>query len=489
MRDLGGPWLGLQIAKRLGLTDLLPRIIEAGREHVPWPLMSLVLVLCRFCDPSSELHIAEHDYDHSALAQLLGVPAQKVNDDRLYRALDALLPHKAHLEEHLKQKLGDLFRIEYDLLLYDMTSTYFEGQAKANPLARRGHSRDQRADCKQVCIGLVVSRCGLPLGHEVFAGNTADVTTVEQMVTTMEKRYGQAQRIWVMDRGMVSQENLAFLKEGGRRFILGTPKSLLKRYQKELASRDWTSVHEGLEVQKLSGPDGDEVFILCRSAARQEKEKAMHERFAQRIQEGLEKIIASCQKKKQVPTAVAQRVGRVLGQNTRAAGAFAVQVQEDERGWAKLIWSRRQDWADWARISEGCYLLRTNIRDWSGEELWKAYMQLTQAEAAFRIHKSDLQLRPVWHQKEDRVKAHILVCFLAYVLWKTLGRWCAQAGLGYEPRKVLEELGRIKLVDVALPTRCGKTIQLACVSRPDDHQAVLLHRLGLALPTHLQTMA
>jgi hypothetical protein len=491
VRDLGGPWLGLELARRLGLTDLLERVMapEAGREEVPWPLMSLVLVLSRLCDPSSELRIAEHTYGHSAMAQLLGVPVEKVNDDRLYRALDALLPHKADMEKHLKERLGELFGIEYDLLLYDVTSTYFEGQADGNPLAQRGYSRDQRFDCKQVCIALVVSRCGLPLGYEVFAGNRSDVTTVEEIVETMEGRHGRAREIWVMDRGMVSQENIEFLKEGKRRYILGTPKSQLKRYEKELAGEDWSKVHEGLEVKKLPAPDGgEEVFILCRSADRREKEKAMHERFVKRLKEGLEKIATGCQKRKQLPLKIAQRVGRLLGQNTRAAGAFKVDVGQEADGRATLTWSHQEDWSNWASLSEGCYLLRSNVTDWSGEELWKAYMQLTEAEGAFRIHKSDLSLRPVWHQKEERVRAHILVCFLAYVLWKTLARWCSQAGLGDEPRKVLDELARIKLVDVSLPTRCGKTIRRACVSRPDDHQAIQLHRLGLILPNHLQAI-
>ena len=486
VRDFGGAWLGLELARRLGMTDLLQRLMEPGREEVPWPLMSLVLVLARLMDPSSELHVAEHSYGHSAMADLLGVPMAKVNDDRLYRALDALLPHKAALEKHLKERLGELFGVEYDLLLYDVTSTYFEGQALANPLARRGYSRDQRSDCKQVCIALVVSRCGLPLGYEVFAGNRSDVTTVEEIVTSMEARYGRAQRVWAMDRGMVSQDNIEFLKEGDRRYILGTPRSQLKRYQKELAGADWTQVHEGLEVKKLAAPDGsEEVFILCRSADRREKERAMHQRFVQRIRQGLERIAQGCLKRKQAPLTIAHRVGKLMGQNTRAAGAFQVEVGQDAQGRATLNWSCQEDWNDWASLSEGCYLLRSNVTDWSGEDLWKAYMQLTEAEGAFRIHKSDLVLRPVWHQKEERVRAHILVCFLAYVLWKSLARWCSQAGLGDEPRKVLEELSRIKLVDVVMRTDQGLRLHRRCISRPDDHQAILLHRLGLTLPEGL----
>jgi len=238
-RGFGGPWLGLQILKKLGLMELMNRLMPPGREEVPWPAMAALMVLCRLCEPSSELHIAEHFYEHSSLADVLGVPAEKINEDQLYRALDQLLPHKSELETHPKNRMGQLFKVSYDLLLYDLTSTYFEGQAEGNALARRGDWRDGRGDCKQVVIGRVVSRCGLPLGYQVLAGNRCDVTTLEEIVGTMESRYGKVDRIWAMDRGLISQEKVAFLKEGGRRYIVGTPKGMLKRYQAELASQDW----------------------------------------------------------------------------------------------------------------------------------------------------------------------------------------------------------------------------------------------------------
>jgi transposase len=493
-RAFGGVWLGMQAVDRLGLAGLLERLIEPGRETVPWPMMALVLVLSRLCDPSSELHIAEHAYEQSAMSDLLGVPASAVNEARLYRALDQLLPHKDELQKHLKQRLGELFQLKYDLLLYDVTSTYFEGEALANPLAQRGYSRDNRPDCKQVCIALVVSRCGMPIGYELFAGNKADVTTVQEIVTTMEERYGQADRVWVMDRGMVSQANLEFLKEGNRRYIIGTPKSMLRRYEKELASQDWQSVREGLEVKRCPNPEGGvggeasatETFILCRSADRRQKERAMHERFEKRIETGLTSLAKMAGKRSMTAVALAQRVGRLLGQNTRSAGLFKTDITTDADGNAMLKWKKIEAWRSWARLSEGCYLLRSNVPDWTAEELWRAYMQLTEAEGAFRIHKSDLSLRPVWHQKQERVEAHVLVCFLAYVLWKTLGQMCKSAGLGDEPRKVLEEIGRIQVVDVILPTRCGREIKRRCVMRPTAHQAILLERLGLRLPERLR---
>lgn len=496
-RRFGGPWLALELIRKLGLHDFLERTLSSGREHVPWASTALILVIARLCEPSSELHIAEHFYRQTALPELLGVPVGRVDDNRLYRGLDQLLPHKHALEAFLKDRLGQLFDLEYDLLLYDVTSTFFEGQAQANPLAQRGYSRDQRSDCKQVCIGLVVSRCGMPLGYEVFAGNTADVTTVEHIVTTMEGRYGKSDRVWVMDRGMVSEKNLDFLRAGGRRYIVGTPKSMLKKFEQELLQEDWCTIREGLEVKLCQPPRSDddplpdnaaepELFILCRSRDRLQKEEAILRRFEQKIEQRLKSMAERCEKQKRDPMKVEREVGRLLGQNSRAARLFDVTVKSTAEGHARLTWKRQEVVRDWATISAGCYLLRTNVSDWTEEELWKTYIQLTEAEAAFRIHKSDLSLRPIWHQKQERVLAHILVCFLAYVLWKMLAQLCAKAGLGHEPRRVLNELSELRAVDVVLPTSEGTEIRKRCIAKPDAHQAILLERLGLALPPHLK---
>ena len=484
VRDFGGPWLGLQVLEQLELVEFLDSVIPCGREEIPWAMMSLVLVLSRLCDPSSELRIAEHLYDRTALGDLLGVPGDKVNDDRLYRALDALLPHKSELERHLKARLGELFHIDYDLLLYDVTSTYFEGECAANPQAARGCSRDRRPDCKQVCIALVVTKGGMPLGYEVFAGNRNDSTTVEEIVESIEGKYGAADRIWVMDRGMVSEDNIEFLRERGQRYIVGTPKSHLKRFERELLEEGWETIREGLEVKVCPGPDGEETFILCRSAQRRDKEQAMHERFERRIEEGLEKLAASCRRGQRKPAVMERRIGRLLERNSRAAGLFKIDVK-DNAGRAEVLWSKVDAWREWSNLSEGCYLLRSNIMDWSAQDLWQAYIQLTQAEAAFRIHKSDLAIRPIWHQRSERVQAHIMVCFLAYVVWKALGQMCHAAGLGDEPRKVFEEIAQIRTVAVVLPTRGGPDLRRRCVAEPTKHQAILLQRLRLTLPRQL----
>jgi transposase len=485
-RRFGDVWLGLRLWQALQFDTFLEQWLPQGREQVPWAKMAAVLVLARFCEPSSELHIAEDWFRRTALGDLLGIADDKVNDDRLYRALDKLLPYKPLLEIHLQKRLGRLFDLEYDLLLYDITSTYFEGQAAANPQARRGHSRDHRRDCKQVLIGLVVSRDGYPLGYEVFAGNRNDSTTLREIVTRMEDVYGRHGRIWVLDRGMVSEAHLDWLKARGSRYIVGTPRSRLKQFAGSVRHGAWEVLREGLEVQRCADGAGVETFILCRSAARASKEQAMRERFVARIVAGLRKIRAACRRRRCEPGKIERRVGRLLGKNARAAGLFRVIVETGPDGGARIRWRRRGTAHAWARLSQGCYVLRSNVADWDADELWRAYMHLTDAEAAFRIQKTDLRVRPVWHQLAGRVQAHLLVCFLAYALRKTLEGWMARAGLGNSPTTVLEALGRIQSTDVVAPTTNGRTIRLRCVVRPDKAQAVLLNHLGLKLPQRLR---
>jgi len=485
-RRFGDVWLAWKLWQALGLDTWLEKKLPRGREDVPWDVMAAVLVIAWLCEPSSELHIAEDWFRRTALDDLLGLPEAKVNDDRLYRALDRILPQKDALETHLKERLGTLFKLEYDLLLYDVTSTYFEGQAKGNTLAARGYSRDHRSDCKQVCIGLVVSREGFPLGYEVFAGNRRDSTTLQEIVKRMEERYGSAGRIWAVDRGMIDAANLKWLKDRGSKYIVGTPKGELKRFEQELLKGDWHEIREGLDVRSVADEAGSETFILCRSADRAAKEQAMRERFEQRIEKGLEAIVRGCEKRRCDLGVTERRVGRLLGKNTRAARLFSVQVGRDETGRVVVTWSRRAAVLESAKRREGCYLLRSNVADWAAEDLWKAYMQLTEAEAAFRIQKDELRLRPVWHQTTERVQAHILVCFLAYVLRKTLEGWSQRAGLGRSIPTLLEEFARIQSTDVVLPTTHGQTVRLRCVVRPDKAQTVLLNHLGLELPQRLK---
>jgi len=317
MRQFGDVWLGLRLWQALALDELCGETLACGRERVPWSTMAAIQVIARLCEPSSELHIAEDWYRQTTLSDLLGVPAGAFNDDRLYRALDRLLPHKPAHEAHLKRRLGELFELDNELLLYDVTSTYFEGQANANPLAARGHSRDHRPDCKQVCIGLVVTRQGMPLGYEVFAGNRTDVTTVEEIVGTMEARYGRAHRIWVMDRGMTSAETVAWLQHSQRRYLIGANRNDLRILAPQLAdARDWQPVRDGVEAKLCTSPDGEETFLLVRSAERQNKERAMHARFCQRIEAALQSLEGRLARaKRPIDRAATERqIGRLLRQ-------------------------------------------------------------------------------------------------------------------------------------------------------------------------------
>ena len=491
-RAFGNVWLGWTVWRALQLEELCAELLPQGREAISWAPMAAVLVIARLCEPSSELHIAEDWYRTTALEDLLGIPAERIDDHRLYRTLDRLVLHKEAIEQHLKKRMGELFALDYDLLLYDVTSTYFEGMAAGNALAARGYSRDHRPDCKQVCIALVVTRGGMPLGYEIFAGNRTDVTTVEEIVETMEARYGLANRIWVMDRGMTSAENVAWLRRTKRRYVIGTPKSELRNWARKISeAKDWKAVRDGVEAKLCVGPDGGETFVLCRSVERREKEKAMHERFAERIEKSLRTLGKRIEHARRPLDRgkLERQIGRLLERNTRAAGRYTIDLVDDATrpSGLDLTWSARSEWDEWANHSEGCYVLRTNVTDWDAETLWRTYVQLTEAEAAFLIHKSELSIRPIWHQKEDRVRAHILVCFLAYVLWKTLEQWQSRAGLGNSPRTILDELGRIQSTDVVLPLAedPARKLRIRCVVRPDKAQALLLDRLGLKLPERL----
>ena len=489
-RQFGDVYLALALWRGTGLEELCRQLLPVGLERIAWAKMAAVLVTARFCEPYSELHIAEDWYRRTALCDLLQLGDEEVNKDRLYRALDHLLAHKATLEAHLSKRCGELFAVQNEVLLYDVTSTYFEGQAEGNPQAQRGYSRDHRPDCKQVCIALVVTFDGFPLGYEVFAGNTHDSRTLQTIVATMEARHGVTGRVWIMDRGMASAENLAWLRQTGRRYIIGAPKSELKKFAAELARPDgWRTVHEGVEVKLTSQPETKETVILCRSADRRSKEQAMHDKFSRRIEEALDRLAARIarSKKRLDPATVNRQIGRVLQQNQRAAARFAIVLEPDGcLAGFRLRADHNASFDDWVALSEGAYLLRSNITDWGDQQLWKAYIQLTQAEAAFRIQKDQLNVRPIWHQREDRVQAHILVCFLAFVLWKSLEMWQQRAGLGNSPRTILEELARIQSNDVVLPTTTHGQIRLRCVSQADAAQATLLDRLGIVLPKRMR---
>jgi len=493
VREFGQVYLGLSLWRRLGLHRLLKEILKPGQEDVPWELTACILTLARFCGQRSELEVAQRWYADSVLEDLLGVPWSQVNHARLYRGLDVLRQHKEQLCQHLVEQYRDWFGVQFEFLLYDVTSTYFEGQAQANQKAARGYSHDHRPDCKQVNIGLVVTPEGLPIGYEVFAGNRADVTTVEDMVEMMEQKYGQAQRIWVMDRGMVSQDNIEFLRERQARYIVGTPKSQLKAFEAALLEKeDWAQVQEGVEVKLVAHPDGgaNEQYVLCRSSARRQKEAAMIELARTRLRAQLDKTHASLQKRAVRDAGlIERRIGRWLGRFPAAERLLSVVVERNAAGQATgLKISEHAERSAWAEHAHGAYLLRTNCTEKDPAKLWRWYMQLSQAEDAFRISKSDLSLRPVFHQKTQRVEAHILVCFLSLALWRTLEMWMKGKDLGNCARQLLKEVATVRSLDVVLPVRQNpqaqsREVRLRIVARPDRPVAELLVRLGLELPS------
>jgi len=492
LRRFGEVYLGLALWRRLKLDAFFDEAMAEGREAIGWGTMACILVLARFCAPSSELQIAEFWYAKTALEDLLGVAAEQVNEDRLYRALDALLPHKDGLFRHFQGVYGELFGITFDLLLYDITSTYFEGKMEGNPQARRGYSRDGRPDCVQVCIALVVTPEGLPLAYEVFDGNRTDVTTVDEIVALMREKYGHERRTWVMDRGMVSEENLQHLRDSGANYLVGTPKSLLKEFEQRLLDEDWETVEPGVEVKLCAAPDGkQETFVLCRSAGRIEKERAIREKQRERLQTALHNLqthIEAPLRALRSRSQAERRVGRLFQKYSRAARFFDVQIgtapdpSHKSKSRLTMAIAARQDHCAWADLSDGCYLLRTNLTGQDAATFWKTYIGLTQVEDSFRIPKHDLGLRPIYHHRPDRAQAHILVCFLALVMWRTLQQWMHGCGLGDAPRKLLEHMAEVRSLDIVLPTPTGTDLRLRTVSRPETHLAILLQKLGLPLP-------
>src|ERR1700756_5149383 len=489
-RQFGDVYLALALWRGTGLEELCESLVAVAKEQVPWAKMMSVLVAARLCEPASELHIAEDWYRRTALSDLLQLSPEQVNKDRLYRALDELLVHKGAIEAHLARRCGELFSLDHEVLLYDVTSTYFEGEAAGNALAARGYSRDHRPDCKQVCIALVVSFDGFPLGYEVFPGNMNDARTVEKIVTTMEARHGVIGRVWIADRGMSSRANLSWLRCSGRRYIIGAAKSELKKHAALLAeTRGWRTLREGVEVRLTRCAETGDTVVLARSAERRDKERAMHEKFARRIEVGLARLAERIERARRPldRDTIQRQIGRLLQVNQRAAARYEITLLEAKSAAGfHLNVKINEAFDEWTKISEGAYALKTNITDWSDEKLWRAYIQLAQAEAAFRVQKDELSIRPIWHQRADRVEAHILVCFLAFVLWKTLELWQRRAELGNSPRTVLEEIKRIHCHDVCLPTTTHGEIKLRCVTQPDDLQSMLLDRLGITLPKRLR---
>ena len=502
-REFGACFLGWELWKQLGLDGFFEPAMDEEAVEVPWSRVAAVLAINRLCAPGSELAIEERWYPATALDDLLEIEEGKINDTRLYRCLDRILPHKSKLEQHLKQRYGELFGAEFDVLLYDLTSTYVEGAAEKNPMMGRGYSRDHRPDCEQMVIALIVNREGFPFSYETFDGNRADVSTMESILRMVERKYGKARRIWVMDRGIVSEENLAAIRKRGGQYLVGTPRRRMKRFEAELLKDDWTQVRADVEVKQIAIPQGEETYILCRTGGRKEKEKAIRKRFSlsmEKALQALEKSIASGRLKDRYK--MERRLGRIQARHPQVNDLFEVTLRETPAG-VRLLWEMKKEKEAWRDLREGAYMLRTNLQADSAEQMWSMYMQLTEAEASFRALKSELSIRPLFHQKEERVKAHVLVAFLGYALWVTLkhllqrrpaiGPQSSADGVDnaqpFSPMKALALLSTLQSADIVLPTTDGREIRLRRITEPTAEQKSLLHRLGLSLPERLKSTA
>jgi transposase len=496
MRQFGACWLGLELWQRLELDRFFGARLDEQAADVPWSRVVAVLAINRLCAPGSELAIEERWYPSTALDDLLGIEEGKINDTRLYRCLDRILPHKTQLEQHLKQRYGELFGAEFDVLLYDLTSTYVEGSAEKNPMMARGYSRDHRPDCEQMVIALIVNSEGFPFSYETFNGNRADVSTMETILRMVERKYGKARRIWVLDRGIVSEENLAAIRKRGGQYLVGTPRRQMKQFEEELLKDDWTRVKPEVEVKKISIPQGEETYILCRTAGRKEKEKAIRHRFSAHMEDALKRMaksIATGRLKDR--NKMERRLGRVQASHSQVSDLYEVALEDTPNG-IRLHWAIKEDRRIWRDLREGAYMLRTNLQAGTVEELWSEYMQLTEAEASFRALKSELYIRPLFHQLEPRVKAHILVAFLGYALWVTLKHLLKRRATvipqpsasgvhnaqPLSPMKVLDLLSTMQSADIVLPTTDGREIRLRRIAERTPEQKALLQQLGLSLP-------
>jgi len=499
-RQFGACFLGLELWKRLELDRFFERTVDGESADVPWSRVAALLAINRLCAPGSELAIEQRWYPSTALDDLLEIEDGKINDTRLYRCLDRILPHKTKLERHLKERYGALFGAEFDVLLYDLTSTYVEGVAERNPMVRRGYSRDHRPDCEQLVIALIVNNEGFPFSYETFDGNRTDVSTMETILRMVERKYGKARRIWVFDRGIVSEENLQAIRKRGGQYLTGTPRSQMKKFEAELLKDDWTRVRPEVEVRKVDIPQGEETYILCRTAGRKEKEKAIRSRFSNSMEKALkalEKSIATGRLKDR--NKMERRLGKIQARHPQVNDLYDVALRETAEG-VRLLWQIKEDRKNWRESREGAYLLRTNLQAETAEQLWSKYMQLTEAEASFRALKSELSIRPLFHQLEPRVKAHVVVAFLGYALWITLKHMLkrrpaivptpSERGVDnvepISPMRAIALLSTLQSADIVLPTTDGREIRLRRITEPTPEQKSLLRQLGVALPEHFQ---
>ena len=480
-RPFGNCWLACDLWGQLGLDRFWQDRLPDGREAISWEKVLQLLVVNRLIDPGSELRVHRHWFLASAMDELLGVDFAVAEKDRLYRCLDRLLEHKQELFVWLRQKWADLFQADFEVLLYDLTSTYFEGEMEENPKARRGYSRDGRPDCLQVVIALVITTDGFPLAYEVMNGNTADCTTLRGFLDKIEQTYGKAKRMWVMDRGIPTEAILAEMRDPGRQisYLVGTPKSRIKKHEQKWLDLPWRKVRDAVEV-KLFEQDG-ETYVLAKSEGRQAKEIAMRRKRIARLLRKLRAMRRSLPARDQL----LMRLGAAKTDAGRAFGFVQIQIpaagQPVTRESFRFLVDKTK--LKDAELRDGHYLLRSNLTDADPAVLWTRYVQLTQIESVFRSLKSELGIRPIFHRLEHRVDAHILIAFLAYSLQVSLKHRLLIHAPGLTPTAVLEKLASIQMIDVWVPTTDGRWLILPRYTQPEKDTSMLLAKLRLDLPT------
>jgi transposase len=472
--------LACELWQQLGLAGFWEERLPPGREDVPWTKVLQLLVVNQLVDPGNEFRLHRQWFDHSAMDELLGVDFAVAEKDRLYRCLDRLLAHKKELFLFLKDRWRNLFNARFDVLLYDLTSTYFEGVCEQNPKARRGYSRDGRPDCLQVVIALVVTPDGFPLAYEVMEGNTADKTTLRDFLTKIESTYGRAERMWVMDRGIPTEELLAEMRRPERQlhYLVGTPRGRITAMEKKWLDLPWQKVRDSVEVKLWN--EGGELFVLAKSEGRQAKESAMRRRRLVQYLRALRRMRHSLPSRDQLM----MRIGAAKSKAGRAAAYVQIRLPAKDEPVTRETFSFMLDREkfDKAELRDGHYLLRSNITADDPKILWERYVQLTEIEAVFKALKSDLAVRPIHHQLEHRVEAHIFVAFLAYCLMVTLKKRLQAHAPGLTPRAVLEKLKTIQMLDVWLPTTDGRHLVMSRYTQPESDQELVLQKLGLRLP-------
>jgi len=482
-RQWGACWLAGVLYEKLKLDSFWRGRLERSRKGSRWDQVLQTLVTYRLLDPGSEWRLHREWFDKSAMADLLGGDYRLAADDTLYRCLDQLLAHKSALFSHLQERWRDLFAARFEVLLYDLTSTYFESDPPFPEADKRrfGYSRDKRFDCVQVVIALVVTPEGFPLGYEVLPGNTLDKMTLAGALAAIEKQYGKAERVWVMDRGIPTEETLTQMRQSEPpvHYLVGTPKGRLSKLEAQLAERPWHEVRAGVEVKLL--PQEGECYVLAQSAARIDKERAMRRRQLKNLWRRLKELRQMKQLRRD---SLLMKLGAARSQSPLAWRLVALRVPKakEEVTPETFQWRLRKQKLREVRRREGRYLLRTNLTEEDPAKLWQYYIQLTQVEEAFKNLKGDLGLRPIYHQREDRVEAHIFVAFLAYCLHATLRRWLRDLAPGLTPRSVLEKFAALQMIDVHLPTTDGRHVVLPRYTQPEKELQVLLHELKLTLP-------